>query len=125
MCSGTPSNISRVDWRSRPPGADHDHERDHEARDRIEPASQAQLIGSTQRCDVVERRCVGRTPTREARRCRASPEYGVDLGAPHWDDPQARSLCLDLDSRVASSALGRYRLLIILHGGDQLQPVRV
>ncbi len=83
------------------------------------------LIAFSQRCKVVERRRLGSMP-----RLVGFPEpsvawYGDDLGAPRWGDPQSHTLCMELDSRVATEALGRYRLLLVLHGGEDLHSVRI
>ncbi len=83
------------------------------------------LIAFMQRCDAVARRRCHPSRDRASRVLPGITWYGTDLDTPRWDDGEARTLCLELDSQVASAGLGRYRLLIILHGGDHLQPVQI
>jgi glycogen operon protein len=85
----------------------------------------ARLIALTRHYDVAQRR---KCPHGLRGRNRHAPDiawYGIDLGAPQWDDPQARTLCLALDGGVSSPQLGRYGLFIIFHAGLGLQPVRL
>jgi isoamylase len=84
----------------------------------------ANLIGFKRRYDVVQRRkCAlgfdGNSDVRDI------SWYGVDLAAPHWDDPQARTLCFGLNSGASSAGTDRYGVLMIFHAGDWLQPVRL
>ena len=82
----------------------------------------ALLIAFTRRCDVVQQR-----------KCLQGADggaqdiawYGADLQAPRWDDPQARTLCMALDSGESSEPLGRYAVLTIFHAGAALQPVQL
>jgi glycogen operon protein len=85
----------------------------------------ARLIEFTRRCGVVQRRSVAQ-PTGDA--ADDGPEitwYGSDLGAPRWDDPEARTLCLALRAALPVPGLGRYTVLMIFHAGPCLQPVRI
>jgi glycogen operon protein len=82
----------------------------------------ARLIAFTRRCDVVQRRRFAPADNDDGA---SMAWYGSDLGPPRWDDPQARTLCLMLDSGASAAALGRYRVLMIFHAGTGLQPVRL
>jgi len=42
--------------------------------------------------------------------------FGTDLGSPHWNDPEARTLCYRIDSGETRSSLGSYYLFFILNG---------
>ncbi len=83
------------------------------------------LIAFTRRCAVLDRRKCVEGPDAGADDGRDVTWYGVDLAPPRWDDAGARTLCLDIASRVEAPGLGRYRVLLILHAGDWLQPVRL
>jgi isoamylase len=51
--------------------------------------------------------------------------FGTDLGAPRWNDPEARSLCYRLDGGETQSALGRYYLFVILNADFLVRAVRL
>ena len=42
--------------------------------------------------------------------------FGTDLGSPHWNDPEARTLCYRIGSGETQSSLGSYYLFFILNG---------
>jgi glycogen operon protein len=83
----------------------------------------ARLIAFTRRCPVVQRR----KASYEADGTAVSDIawYGTDLGAPRWDDPQARTVCLSLDSLVPTRPLGRHVVFMVFHAGDRMQVVRL
>ena len=83
------------------------------------------LIAFTKRCDVLDRRRCAQGPDAVGATGPVIGWRGADLGAPRWDDPQARTLCLELDSAQPSPGLGRYRLMLVFHSGDSLQPVQL
>jgi glycogen operon protein len=68
------------------------------------------LIGFRQSNDVIARRRAD-TDTQQIR------WFGADGLAPRWDDPQSRTLCLQL------AGGGEHGTLIVLHAGDWLQRV--
>jgi glycogen operon protein len=83
----------------------------------------SKLIAFKQRCDVMQQRSCA-----QAAGGNELPDigwYGTDLAPPHWDDPQARTLCLVLDGGDSSPTLGRYSVFMIFHAGVNLQPVRL
>jgi glycogen operon protein len=85
----------------------------------------AKLIGLTRRCDVVQQRRCAQGSNGYDEGARVVRWYGTDLAAPHWDDPQARTLCFALDGGMSSPSLGRYVVFAIFHAGANLQPVRI
>jgi len=42
--------------------------------------------------------------------------FGTDLGSPHWNDPEARTLCYRIGSGETQSSLGSYYLFFVLNG---------
>jgi len=51
--------------------------------------------------------------------------FGTDLGDPHWNDQDARTLCYRLDAGETAPDRGSYWLFVILHAGYQPQSVRI
>jgi glycogen operon protein len=51
--------------------------------------------------------------------------FGEDLGAPRWDDPEARILCCLLDGCEEPSEAGPYFLFLILNGDYREREVMV
>jgi len=51
--------------------------------------------------------------------------FGADLGAPRWDDPEARTLCYQLDARDGTPDTDDCLIFVILHAGFQSQSVRI
>src|SRR6266571_3108978 len=51
--------------------------------------------------------------------------FGTDLGSPHWDDPETRTLCYRLDGGESESALGTYYLFLVLNGDHSLRDVEI
>jgi isoamylase len=49
--------------------------------------------------------------------------FGADLGPPHWDDAELRLLAYQLDGGEEASALGEYRLFVILNADPGPQRV--
>ncbi|RJQ45655.1 MAG: glycogen debranching enzyme GlgX [Nitrospiraceae bacterium] len=51
--------------------------------------------------------------------------YGNDLGKPHWDNTEARTLCFQLDGGEARSEIGDYRLFFILNSDHIVQHIKL
>lgn len=51
--------------------------------------------------------------------------FGEDTGKPHWDDPELRTLCFQLDGGGEKSELGDYHLFFILNADPNLQSIRL
>jgi glycogen operon protein len=88
------------------------------------------LTDFVRRCDVFRRRKLAADAAGGRQGAVDLAWYGIDLQAPPWDDPQARTLCLRLQSLPSSapadaSAASGYGVLMIFHAGDALQPVQL
>jgi glycogen operon protein len=51
--------------------------------------------------------------------------YGPDLGSPAWQDPEARTVCIDLDAGPGGRAAGASRIFVVLNGDYRGQYVKL
>jgi glycogen operon protein len=51
--------------------------------------------------------------------------FGVDMEAPNWDDPEARTLCYMLDGSEDKSEAGDYMLFVIINADYKVQDVKL
>ncbi len=82
-------------------------------------------VALTRRCTILQRR---RFLLGEDRDGSGVPDivwYGTDLGPPPWDDPELRTVCVQLDGGEEHSDLGHYRLFFILNADPVLRRVEL
>jgi glycogen operon protein len=82
-------------------------------------------VALTRRCTILQRR---RFLLGEDRDGSGVPDivwYGTDLGSPAWDDPELRTVCVQLDGGEEHSDLGHYRLFFILNADPALRRVEL
>jgi isoamylase len=51
--------------------------------------------------------------------------YGSDLKPPNWQDPELRTICMQLDGGEEQSEVGQYFLFVIIHMGFHMQLVNI
>jgi glycogen operon protein len=84
-----------------------------------------QAIALTRRYPVLQRRKFALGQDLDADRIPELSWFGTDGGAPRWNDPEARTLCMLLDGSEAPSASGDYLLFLILNAHHDAQWVRL
>jgi glycogen operon protein len=82
-------------------------------------------IALTRRYPILQRRKFPIVPDLRADQLPALTWFGTDLGAPRWNDPEARTLCAQLDGASAPSAAGDYLLFVILNAHFESQWVQL
>jgi glycogen operon protein len=82
-------------------------------------------IALTRRYPVLQRRKFPLGPALRDDRLPALTWFGTDLGAPRWNDPDARTVCVQLDGAEAPSEAGDYLLFAILNAHFDAQWVRL
>jgi isoamylase len=82
-------------------------------------------IALTRRYPVLLRRKFPLGPGGGSDRLPALTWFGVDLGAPRWNDPEARTLCVRLDGADAPSEEGDYLLYVIANAHFETQWVQL
>ena len=82
-------------------------------------------IQLTRRFPVLQRRKFPLAPDLHDDRLPALTWFGTDLGAPRWNDPDARTICVRLDGASAPSAAGDYLLFVIMNADPDSQWVQL
>jgi isoamylase len=82
-------------------------------------------IAFTRRYPILLRRKFPLGPGGDGDRMPALTWFGPDLGAPRWNDPEARTLCVRLDGADAPSEEGDYLLYLIANAHFDSQWVRL
>jgi glycogen operon protein len=82
-------------------------------------------IQLTRRFPVLQRRKFPLAPDLHDDRLPALTWFGTDLGAPRWNDPDARTICVRLDGASAPSDAGDYLLFVIMNAAPDSQWVQL
>ena len=82
-------------------------------------------IQLTRRFPVLQRRKFPLAPDLRDDRLPALTWFGTDMGAPRWNDPDARTICVRLDGASAPSDAGDYLLFVIMNADPDSQWVRL
>jgi len=82
-------------------------------------------IQLTRRFPVLQRRKFPLGPDLHDDRLPALTWFGTDLGAPLWNDPDARTICVRLDGATAPSDAGDYLLFVIMNADPESQWVQL
>jgi isoamylase len=82
-------------------------------------------IQLTRRFPVLQRRKFPLAPDLHDDRLPALTWFGTDLGAPRWNDPDARTICVRLDGASAPSDAGDYLLFVIMNADPDSQWVQL
>ncbi|HVN76695.1 MAG TPA: glycogen debranching protein GlgX [Thermoanaerobaculaceae bacterium] len=80
-------------------------------------------VALTRRCTILQRRKFLLGEDRDGNGVPDIAWYGDDLGPPRWEDPELRTVCVQLDGGEEHSELGHYRLFFILNGDPSLRHV--
>jgi glycogen operon protein len=83
----------------------------------------SKAVAFTRRCTILMRRKFLLGADTDGNQVPDIDWYGSDLGRPRWDDPEARTLCFQLDGREVPSPLGDYRLFFVLNADHRLQRI--
>ena len=82
-------------------------------------------IALTRRFPILQRRKFPLRPGLGDDHMPALTWYGTDRQPPHWNDPQARVLCVLLDGAGSPSAAGDYLLFVIMNANSESQWVQL
>jgi isoamylase len=83
------------------------------------------LIGLTARFTILQRRKFYLGRDLDADRVPDLAWCSPDGGTPDWNDPENRTICVQLDGSEEKSPLGEYRLFIVLHADHRMRGVRL
>ena len=84
-------------------------------------------IAFTKKYTILQRRkfFLGKDTDQDANAVPDIQWFGGDLGAPRWDDPEARTLCCLLDGGEEPSEAGPYFLFLVLNGDYRQREVKI
>ncbi len=85
----------------------------------------AEAIAFTKRYTILQRRKFYSGTDADGNNIPDISWFGKDLSGPRWDDPEARTLCYQLDGDEEKSEIGDYQLFIILNADYNLQSIRI
>jgi glycogen operon protein len=82
-------------------------------------------VSLTRRCTILQRRKFFLGQDLNANNVPDIAWYGKNLGKPDWDDPALRTLCYQLDGGEEPSALGDYRLFLMVNADYRLERIQI
>ena len=80
-------------------------------------------VALTRRCTILQRRRFLLGEDRDGNGVPDIAWFGPQLGPPSWEDPELRTVCVQLDGGAEQSDLGPYRLFFILNAYPDLRYV--